>query len=56
MSDAPKGSILGLVFFNIDSGIGCILSKLGDDTKLSSAIDTTEERNANQKDLDSPEK
>jgi len=46
MSGIPRGSVLGLVFFNIlignmDSKIECTLNKFADDTKLSVAVQLT---------------
>ena len=57
---APHGSVLGLVLFNIisdtDSRVKRALSKFVDDTKLSSALDTMEEGEAIQSNLNKLEK
>ena len=57
----PQGSFLGSVLFptftsDTDDGVECILSKFADNTKLSSAINPLEGREATQRGLDGLEK
>ena len=57
MSGVPQGLVLGLALFNIfvsnmGSGIECTFSKFANDTNLCGVVDTLEERDAIQRDLD----
>ncbi|RMC14883.1 hypothetical protein DUI87_07060 [Hirundo rustica rustica] len=57
METSDLGSVLGLVLFNTsvgdrDSGIECTLNRFADDTKLCEAVDSLDERDAIQRDLD----
>ena len=56
-SIVPQESIFGPVLFNIfisniNHWLECTLSTFADETKLNDAVDTTEERDAIQRDLD----
>ena len=50
MISVHQGSVLGPILFNI------IISDIDDDTKLRGTVDTAEERDAIQKDLDKTER
>jgi len=57
MSGIPQGSVLGLTLFNIlvshmASVSECTLGKFADDTKLCGVVNTPEEWDAIQRDLD----
>ena len=60
ISDVLQGSVLGLLLFNIfdyiDDGSECTINKFADNTKLSSAVDKLEGREAIQRYLDRLEK
>lgn len=56
-SSVPQGSILGLVLFNtfsegLDIGVECTISKLDNDTKWGGAVESLEEQDASQRNLD----
>ena len=56
-NSVPQESVLGLILLNIfisdmDSGVGCTLSRFADDIKLWHAVITSKEWDAIQRDLD----
>lgn len=60
-SDTPQGLLLGTILFklftnNLGKGMGCLLSKLVDDTKLHQEVDMLEGKALVQRDFNGLEK